>query len=190
MFCENCGKQLSDNARFCPFCGASVNGDVPAPAVKTQMQESASAAPMAPVAPNASALIYRTKCPSCGNVQDSRFVDTCKKCGTQHQVDTVNNGFLQIYRMGHFSGSIAGAAIYLDGEGMGHVANASSVLIELPPKTYNLHMAISTLRNCLDIPVTIEPGKTVCVKSQIKMGMIKNTIILHLVDPSEMPPLA
>ncbi|MBR2843063.1 MAG: hypothetical protein IKF06_07290 [Lachnospiraceae bacterium] len=73
---------------------------------------------------------------------------------------------------------------------MGHVANASSVLIELPPKTYNLHMAISTLRNCLDIPVTIEPGKTVCVKSQIKMGMIKNTIILHLVDPSEMPPLA
>ena len=51
-------------------------------------------------------------------------------------------------------------------------------------------MAISTLRNCLDIPVTIEPGKTVCVKSQIKMGMIKNTIILHLVDPSEMPPLA
>ena len=145
---------------------------------------------MAPVAPNASALIYRTKCPSCGNVQDSRFVDTCKKCGTQHQVDTVNNGFLQIYRMGHFSGSIAGAAIYLDGEGMGHVANASSVLIELPPKTYNLHMAISTLRNCLDIPVTIEPGKTVCVKSQIKMGMIKNTIILHLVDPSEMPPLA
>ncbi len=187
MFCENCGKPLSDGARFCPYCGASVNGDVPMAAGQTQMQSSVAAAP---VAPDANALIYRTKCSVCGNVQDSRYMDNCKNCGTPHQVDTVNNGFLQIYRMGHFSGAVAGAAIYLDGEGMGHVANASSVLIELPPKTYNLHMAISALRNCLDIPVTIEPGKTVCVKSQIKMGMIKNTILLHLVDPSEMPPLA
>lgn len=201
MFCENCGKQIKDDARFCPFCGAPVNPDpgaaAPAAPVRSMPATAAPAAAaamaggvQAPAIPNAEAVTYRTKCPNCGNAQDSRYIDNCKQCGTQHQVDTAGNGFLQIYRMGHFSGSMAGEAIYLNGEGMGHVGNASQVIIELPPGSYNLHMAIGVCRNCEDIMVDIEPGKVVCVKSQLKMGAIKNKILLHRVDPSEMPPLA
>lgn len=194
MFCENCGKQIKDDARFCPFCGTSVNGDAPAaPPVRSMPAAAAAVAGGAQAVaaiPNAEAVVYRTRCPQCGNVQDSRFVDNCKQCGAQHQVDTVNNGFLQIYRMGHFSGSMAGEAIYLNGEGIGHVGNASSVIIELPPGSYNLHMAIGVCRNCEDIMVDIVPGQVVYVKSQLKMGAIKNKILLHRVDASEMPPLA
>ncbi len=26
MFCPNCGKQISDGSKFCPYCGASLEG--------------------------------------------------------------------------------------------------------------------------------------------------------------------
>ena len=33
MFCENCGKEIKDENKFCPYCGASVqpeqNGEQP-----------------------------------------------------------------------------------------------------------------------------------------------------------------
>ena len=27
MFCENCGKQIDDDAKFCEYCGANINDD-------------------------------------------------------------------------------------------------------------------------------------------------------------------
>lgn len=27
MFCDKCGKQINDNAAFCPHCGCSMSGD-------------------------------------------------------------------------------------------------------------------------------------------------------------------
>ena len=26
MFCEKCGKEIADNATFCPYCGQQLNG--------------------------------------------------------------------------------------------------------------------------------------------------------------------
>ncbi|MBR5931898.1 MAG: zinc-ribbon domain-containing protein [Lachnospiraceae bacterium] len=220
MFCIHCGAKLEDDAVFCGECGKRVGiaqagaagvaaGVATAVAAQAPAQEQVPvrAIPeepgnipvetIAPVTgllnggiPNAERIIYRIKCPSCGCVQDIGYTGACKQCGTPHNIDTYNNGFLQIYRMGHFSGAAAGEALYLNGEGMGHIANASSCMVELVPGNYNVHMAIGVCRNCEDINVTIEPGKTIYVKSQLKMGMIRNTILLHVVDPSEMPPLA
>ena len=31
MFCTNCGNQINNNARFCPFCGVEANGASPQP---------------------------------------------------------------------------------------------------------------------------------------------------------------
>ena len=184
MFCSSCGKEIKDSAQFCNNCGAPVKA---APAA-ANMVRSAPASGGA-LFPNAEQLVYRVKCPSCGNVYDARLSGPCPKCGEMHTIDFVNNGFLQLYRMGHFSGAMMGEAIYLNGEGMGHVANTSTALIELPPGVYNVHCAISTLRHCEDVSVQIEPGKVVYVKSQLKMGAIKSKLLLHIVDPSEMPPL-
>lgn len=190
---------MADNARFCNHCGAenkSFAGAQPNAAPAGMPADRANAAPQGAQGavtggpaylPNAQALTYRVQCPSCGHVYNASFQSTCKKCGTEHTIDPVNNGFLYIYRMGHFSGAAAGQAIYLNGEGMGHVGNASSVLVELQPGTYNVHLTIGVCRNCQDIVVNIEPGKMICVKSQMKMGMIRNTILLHVVSPSEMP---
>ena len=214
MYCIHCGTKLSDDAVFCGECGqrvapiaAGAAAVAAGAAAAVAAQEPARGLPdpepaevpvatvgsvtgMATGIPNAERVIYRIKCPSCGCVQDIGYNGVCKQCGTPHTIDTYNNGFLQIYRMGHFSGAAAGEALYLNGEGMGHVANASSCMVELAPGNYNVHMAIGVCRNCEDINITIEPGKTIYVKSQLKMGMIRNTILLHVVDPSEMPPLA
>lgn len=38
MFCTNCGKQITDSAKFCPFCGAGANASPPAPAPQQSEQ--------------------------------------------------------------------------------------------------------------------------------------------------------
>ena len=250
MFCEQCGKQLSETAKFCWACGAKVSpvmntsndSSAPEAAASGDTSVSEAGAAYGAAAPNAASasgtvaapdaaaafgtatapdaafgavtapdaasasgtvtasgntdpllqnpnLTFRVKCPKCGNVLNASRSYFCTKCQTQHEVDIVNNGFLYIYRMGHFSGVMAGMGIYLNREPMGHVANTGSALIELRPGTYNLHMAVSALRNCEDISITITPGTIVCAKAQIKMGMIKNKILLTKVNMSDMPPL-
>lgn len=37
MFCKNCGKQLEDNAKFCPECGASTSTQADAQATVTHV---------------------------------------------------------------------------------------------------------------------------------------------------------
>ena len=183
MFCANCGKEVADTNNFCIYCGAP----------KKAAGMAAAPASNAPVTTagiqNPEQKVYRVKCSHCGTVYDSGYTGTCPKCGTPHNIDLVNNGIIHLYRMGHFSGSMNGLAIYINGEGMGHVANTGSALIELAPGNYNLHCAIGMTRKCDDLKLTIEPGKTICVKSQLKMGAFTNQILLHVVDPSEMPPL-
>ena len=45
MFCENCGAQLKDGAKFCPQCGAKVGGDAPAAAPASNFAETAQTPP-------------------------------------------------------------------------------------------------------------------------------------------------
>ena len=204
MFCTNCGKEIDNTAAFCKHCGAPNKAAAMQPAAKAPVNPApVSPAPVnpAPVSPapaappagpglaNAERLVYRVKCEKCGNVYNAGYHDTCKKCGNPHTVDFVNHGFIQLYRMGHFSGSMNAQAIYLNGEGMGHVANTGTALIELAPGNYNLHCTIGMCRNCEDLVLNIAPGQIICVKSQMKMGAIKNKILLHVVSPSEMPPM-
>lgn len=45
MFCENCGAQLKDGAKFCPQCGAKVGGDAPAAAPASNFAETTQTPP-------------------------------------------------------------------------------------------------------------------------------------------------
>ena len=40
MYCENCGAQLKDGAKFCPQCGTKVIDDGPAPSSATASEPS------------------------------------------------------------------------------------------------------------------------------------------------------
>lgn len=40
MFCQNCGKQLEEGSRFCPYCGAK-NGPEPEQEKQQQQQQNA-----------------------------------------------------------------------------------------------------------------------------------------------------
>lgn len=210
MFCGNCGQKLPDDARFCGNCGSPViqaapqaNTAVKAPqsvpqsAPATQPQTDASGKRVifpdpnvtAVTPQNAAAVRYRVKCPDCGKIQDASYTYTCPGCGRQHTVDIANNGFLYLYRMGHISGSAMGQEIYLNGESYGLLANANGVLVVLAPGAYNLHCAITSVRNCDDMIINIQPGRTVYAKAQLQVGFIKGKIHLFQAQPSEMPPL-
>ena len=38
MFCRSCGKEMADNAVFCPSCGAPIRGAAPMSSAATQWQ--------------------------------------------------------------------------------------------------------------------------------------------------------
>lgn len=46
MYCRNCGKELSDDAAFCPACGQSVSGEMPAAAATPAPNPAPNAAPV------------------------------------------------------------------------------------------------------------------------------------------------
>ena len=45
MYCKQCGKQISDQAKFCNFCGAKVTAEQPKPAPQPQPKPAAAAQP-------------------------------------------------------------------------------------------------------------------------------------------------
>ena len=40
MFCQKCGKELKENAKFCNYCGTSVSGEKPAQMTQEVQDES------------------------------------------------------------------------------------------------------------------------------------------------------
>ena len=68
-FCAQCGKQLPDNARFCPGCGAA-SGESDTGTYTTRREEYAGKV---------------IKCPSCG-AQLSSFTAICPECG--HEINS------------------------------------------------------------------------------------------------------
>lgn len=45
MFCENCGASLKDGAKFCPQCGAKIEGDTPSATPESNYAEPANTPP-------------------------------------------------------------------------------------------------------------------------------------------------
>lgn len=39
MFCKNCGKEIAEDAKFCPSCGATIGIETNTQAVKTENNE-------------------------------------------------------------------------------------------------------------------------------------------------------
>lgn len=72
-FCVNCGKQLTEEARFCDFCGVKVGGNAPS--------QSSSASQIQPNTQRQQEYVGKVfKCPNCGEVI-SQSVVRCPSCG-------------------------------------------------------------------------------------------------------------
>ena len=199
-FCPQCGGKLTEAGNKCPSCGAENDADsrfcARCGAKLTASAAPAAAAPVAAVktvgenkyaVTERTNISYRVKCEKCGEVYDAKVGGACAKCSQPSGVDFKSMGFIQIYRMGHFSGAAAGASIYLNGAPMGYVANTDSVVIAVKPGTYTLHMAIGMSRNCKDVTLTIGAGEIQFYKFRLAMGAWKNTMYIDAADPSDMP---
>ena len=63
MFCIKCGKQLSDEMKYCPSCGEKNGYDIDEPVCRKISYDGK---------------IH--KCPNCGEILDS-FISNCTTCG-------------------------------------------------------------------------------------------------------------
>lgn len=80
MFCQNCGNQLGDGAKFCSHCGAatgSVSGNSP-----SQRKEEY--------------VGVVKKCPSCGAMMQESDV-VCRSCGYEITQGKMNAGLAQLF---------------------------------------------------------------------------------------------
>lgn len=133
------------------------------------------------------AIIYRLKCPKCGETQDANGSQLCKKCGTMIEMPT--DGCIQLYRMGNFNGACAGMGIYLNGEPYGQIGNKQSIRIPLHAGTYKMHIVQNLSRRCNNPIIEIEAGSQMlqCFKVHMKMGFLSNTMVIERAHFSEMP---
>ena len=75
MFCENCGKEISNDAKFCRYCGSSTSEEIEETEEKKEETQRKQ--------------IYEGdmhKCPNCGELLKS-FLSNCPACG--HEVRNV-----------------------------------------------------------------------------------------------------
>jgi len=133
------------------------------------------------------AILYRLKCPKCGEVMDAPEAQLCKKCGTMIEIPT--DGCIQLYRMGNAMGFAAGMGIYLNGQPYGQIGNKQSIRIPLRAGSYKLHIVQNMSRRCNDPIIEIEPGSKMlhCYKVHIKMGFWSNTMVIERAHYSDMP---
>ena len=147
-FCKKCGKQLGENARFCPVCGtpvgaAATGANVPPAAAQPQNQ--------APVTTNAgevfdrkfAAVTVRYRCGNGHVFNGTAAQTTCPTCGQP----LPKGGYIQVYRMGNMMGAAVGMGIYVDGVPYGHIANKQSLRISVPYGNHVLHMTHTATRD-------------------------------------------
>ena len=132
--------------------------------------------------------LLRIKCPSCGNVVDVAGNGTCANCG--NPLVLPEDGVIQIYRMGSPFGIAVGMGIYLNGNPLGHLANAESIRIPVPYGHYKLHMTHGASRKCKDIEFDVTPEERfIYAKAHLNMGFISNTVVIEKASADQMPNL-
>ena len=133
------------------------------------------------------AIPYRLKCPKCGEVQDSKVAQLCRKCGTLIEIPT--DGCIQIYRMGNPIGIAAAMGIYLNNQPYGHIANKQSIRIPMNAGVYKLHVTLGMTRKCNDPIIEIKPesNELQCYKAYIRTGFFSGGLVIEKTDISEMP---
>ena len=159
-YCYNCGAPLVENANFCGKCGAKQATPAAGPAVNPApvFSQPAVAQPVQPVAPapvayNFSAIPVRYLCPNGHVIDGSEMQTACPKCGAP----LPKGGYIQIYRMGNFSGMAVGMGIYLNDTPCGHLGNKQSIRLSVPFGMHKLHMTHTTTRFCNDPVFNITP---------------------------------
>ena len=79
MFCENCGNQINDGARFCNKCGATITGAQTPPA-QSRASEKIIVAPAKPVVAKSVERASVSVCPNCDTPINAEGI-FCKNCG-------------------------------------------------------------------------------------------------------------
>lgn len=132
------------------------------------------------------AIMYRMKCPHCGEVLNTAHDTQCPRCRNTLYVN--QPAMLQLYRKGNFYGFAGGFGIYINGVPYGHIGNKESLRFPLPYGTYNLHIAVGMSRKCNDLTFTLTPDAPVMyAKTYIKPGFWANSFGIEVASPDEMP---
>ena len=187
MFCTSCGAQLSDGARFCGKCGTAVKAPVtaadPAPIVPAAPVQPRQAENQ-PVRPqfDFSRIPIRYRCAN-GHVFDARDRQAiCPTCG----VPLVNDGLIQMYRMGNYMGMAVGMGIYIDDVPCGHIGNKQSIRISVPFGNHKVHVTHTTTRKCNDPVYSVTPQNP-CVWCKAHFSAAGFKITVEQANPQDMP---
>jgi|GEM_PF-700222 len=183
MFCRNCGAKLVDGAVFCGECGEKV------PGAAINNNEAAAPAETGDVKVESGKTV-RIVCVSCGKATDFTSngqspVCTCPKCNTDN---SINEGYLLIYRKGSPLGIAVGFGIYIDGKPSGLVANQQTVRIAVPYGTHILHVASGMNRKCNDTQFVLsEADDTFACKVSMRPGALTNSFVIEPCDEADIP---
>ena len=120
----------------------------------------------------------RTRCSHCGNIIDVNGQnDMCNHCN--NVVTLCEDGGIEVFREGRFSGSMNAMGLYINGQPFGLIGNGESVRIPLPYGTYNIHCTLGMIRRCDDLQVAIAPeNRYACITAKIKTGFWVSKIVL------------
>lgn len=176
-FCTKCGKEIRPDSVFCIYCGHKValaaapqqaqTQQARAQTQQAQPQQQFQAQPAAPGAAQGrppiadeydrrfARVTVRHRCQN-GHVFNGTAGQTaCPTCGAP----LPKGGYIQIYRMGNYMGSLVGMGIYIDGVPYGHVGNRESVRVSVPYGTHELHMTHTSTRNSSRPKLIIAPDR-------------------------------
>lgn len=177
-FCTKCGTQANEGAKFCVKCGEKLNVPAPMPAA----QPTRTVQPSVPVAKDFSRVTVRYCCPNGHAFDGTEQNGVCPTCGAPLQ----KGGFIQLYRMGNYMGSMVGMGIYIDDIPFGHIANQQSLRISVPFGPHKVHVTHTTTRKCNDPVFTVSPQAPYvwCKAHFVKAGF---AIQIDPASPADMP---
>jgi hypothetical protein len=117
-------------------------------------------------------LVAAKKCRYCGSV-----IENDESFGLQHPTAVSR---LRITREAQYSGGVRAFRVLLDGVFIGKITTGDSIEVEVAPGQHEVVVEITTIGTLQGkIGIMVSPGQTKFLRTAIKTGIFKNTLVVE-----------